>query len=434
MPDRPRRIPEATVARLPLYYRALVEMAEQRIPTVSSERLAEMAGVNAAKVRKDFSYLGSYGTRGVGYDVEYLLFQISRELGLTQDWPVVIVGIGNLGAALANYRGFSARGFRIVALVDADPAKCGKEVGGLVVEPLPDLPRIVAERERGHRHHRHPGVGRPGGGRTAGQRRSHLGAELRPHRDRRARRASRCARSTCRSSCRSCPSTSSGATKRRGRWRWGVCRERRRPVTAGYPVSLVLTGRRVLVVGGGQLATRRVAELLGAGARVEVVSPTVSQEITAWADQGDVTVVLRPFEAGDVAGAWLCVAATDDPAVNRAVVVAAERELCFVSAAGDGSASSARPMSVLRRGDLEVAVGTSGRAPGAAAWIRRQLATLVGPEYGVLVDFVAEARSEAGPDANWPAALDSGILESIRAGRLDEARRGLRSCLSSSSG
>jgi redox-sensing transcriptional repressor len=144
--DRPRRIPEATVARLPLYYRALVEMAEQRIPTVSSERLAEMAGVNAAKVRKDFSYLGSYGTRGVGYDVEYLLFQISRELGLTQDWPVVIVGIGNLGAALANYRGFSARGFRIVALVDADPAKCGKDVGGLVVEPLPDLPRIVAER------------------------------------------------------------------------------------------------------------------------------------------------------------------------------------------------------------------------------------------------------------------------------------------------
>ena len=147
LPDRPRRIPEATVARLPLYYRALVEMAEQRIPTVSSERLAEMAGVNAAKVRKDFSYLGSYGTRGVGYDVEYLLFQISKELGLTQDWPVVIVGIGNLGAALANYRGFQARGFRIVALVDADPAKCGKEVGGLVVEPLRDLPRIVAERD-----------------------------------------------------------------------------------------------------------------------------------------------------------------------------------------------------------------------------------------------------------------------------------------------
>jgi redox-sensing transcriptional repressor len=147
LPDRPRRIPEATVARLPLYYRALVEMAEQKLATVSSERLAEMAGVNAAKVRKDFSYLGSYGTRGVGYDVEYLLFQISRELGLTQDWPVVIVGVGNLGHALANYRGFSARGFRIVGLVDADTSKHGEQVGGLVVEPIEELPRIVAERE-----------------------------------------------------------------------------------------------------------------------------------------------------------------------------------------------------------------------------------------------------------------------------------------------
>lgn len=146
MLDRPRRIPEATVARLPLYYRALVETAEQNIPTISSERLAEMAGVNAAKVRKDFSYLGSYGTRGVGYDVEYLLFQISRELGLTQDWPVVIVGVGNLGHALANYRGFPARGFRVAALVDADPAKHGEGVGGLVVEPIEELPRIVAER------------------------------------------------------------------------------------------------------------------------------------------------------------------------------------------------------------------------------------------------------------------------------------------------
>ncbi|MGH9035313.1 MAG: redox-sensing transcriptional repressor Rex, partial [Acidimicrobiia bacterium] len=99
------------------------------------------------KVRKDFSYLGSYGTRGVGYDVEYLLFQISRELGLTQDWPVVIVGIGNLGHALANYRGFSARGFRIVALVDADPGKQGERIGPLLVEAIDDLPRIVAERK-----------------------------------------------------------------------------------------------------------------------------------------------------------------------------------------------------------------------------------------------------------------------------------------------
>jgi redox-sensing transcriptional repressor len=145
--DSSRRIPEATVARLPLYYRALLETAEREIVTISSERLAELAGVNAAKVRKDLSYLGSYGTRGVGYDVEYLLHEISRELGLTRDWPVVIVGIGNLGRALANYRGFGARGFRVVALVDANDDLVGDEVAGLHVEGVDDLDRIVAERE-----------------------------------------------------------------------------------------------------------------------------------------------------------------------------------------------------------------------------------------------------------------------------------------------
>jgi redox-sensing transcriptional repressor len=142
---RSRRIPEATVARLPVYLRSLLEVAGTNTVTISSERLAEMAGVNAAKVRKDLSYLGSYGTRGVGYDVEYLLFQISRELGLTQDWPVVIVGIGNLGHALANYKGFSARGFRVVALVDADAGKVGEQVGGIAVRHLDDLPAIAAD-------------------------------------------------------------------------------------------------------------------------------------------------------------------------------------------------------------------------------------------------------------------------------------------------
>jgi redox-sensing transcriptional repressor len=140
-----RRIPEATVARLPVYLRSLVEVAESKTATISSERLAEMAGVNAAKVRKDLSYLGSYGTRGVGYDVEYLLFQINRVLGLTQHWPVVIVGIGNLGHALANYRGFSARGFRIAALVDADRSKVGEVLSGLSVRPIDDLPVIARE-------------------------------------------------------------------------------------------------------------------------------------------------------------------------------------------------------------------------------------------------------------------------------------------------
>lgn len=113
------------------------------MPTVSSEELATAAGVNSAKLRKDFSYLGSYGTRGVGYDVEYLVYQISRELGLTQDWPVVIVGIGNLGAALANYGGFASRGFRVAALIDADPAMAGKLVAGIEVQHSDGLEQVI---------------------------------------------------------------------------------------------------------------------------------------------------------------------------------------------------------------------------------------------------------------------------------------------------
>src|SRR6266480_4447591 len=131
---RERSIPEATVGRLPVYLRALVEMAEGSATTVSSEMLAEAAGVNSAKVRKDLSYLGSYGTRGVGYDVAYLIHQVRRELGLTQHWPVMIAGAGNLGRALANYRGFAQRGFRIAALVDADDATVGQRIGSFTVE------------------------------------------------------------------------------------------------------------------------------------------------------------------------------------------------------------------------------------------------------------------------------------------------------------
>jgi redox-sensing transcriptional repressor len=140
-----RKIPEATVARLPLYLRSLLEGQHSGLSTISSERLAELAGVNAAKERKDLSYLGSYGTRGVGYDVDYLLFQMSRELGLTQDWPVVIVGLGNLGQALANYVGFGDRGFPIVALCDADDRVVGTTVHGIVVRHIDELPSIAAD-------------------------------------------------------------------------------------------------------------------------------------------------------------------------------------------------------------------------------------------------------------------------------------------------
>jgi len=142
---RGRPIPEATVGRLPVYLRALVDIAESGAGTVSSGSLAEAAGVNSAKIRKDLSHLGSYGTRGVGYDAAYLIHQIRRELGLTQDWPIVIAGIGNLGHALANYRGFPERGFSVAALVDVDAAKVGRRIGGLAVHHLDDLPALVRD-------------------------------------------------------------------------------------------------------------------------------------------------------------------------------------------------------------------------------------------------------------------------------------------------
>jgi redox-sensing transcriptional repressor len=137
-------IPEATVNRLPVYLRALYALADRGIATVSSEELAAAAGVNSAKLRKDLSHLGSYGTRGVGYDVEYLVYQVSRELGLTQSWPVIIVGAGNLGHALANYGGFASRGFRVAAIFDSDPLTVGTRIATQVVRHADDIESVIA--------------------------------------------------------------------------------------------------------------------------------------------------------------------------------------------------------------------------------------------------------------------------------------------------
>ena len=138
-------VPEATIARLPVYLRALHALAEDGARTVSSEALAQLVGSGSAKVRKDLSHLGSYGTRGVGYEVEELVFHISRELGLTQGWSVVLVGVGNLGHALAGYGGFASRGFRVAALLDDDPGRVGEVVAGQRVRPVSDLAAVVAE-------------------------------------------------------------------------------------------------------------------------------------------------------------------------------------------------------------------------------------------------------------------------------------------------
>jgi redox-sensing transcriptional repressor len=142
-PRPSRRIPDATVARLPVYLRVLTEQSDLGADGISSDGLAELAGVNAAKVRKDLSYLGSYGTRGVGYEVGYLVYQIRRELGLTHDWPVVVVGAGNLGQALAGHAGWAERGFPVAGIVDIDAAKVGSTLGGLKVRHMRDLSDIV---------------------------------------------------------------------------------------------------------------------------------------------------------------------------------------------------------------------------------------------------------------------------------------------------
>jgi redox-sensing transcriptional repressor len=141
---KPRRIPEATVIRLPVYQRILLELVRGGTATVASDQLADMARVNASKVRKDLSFLGSFGTRGSGYDTQYLLSQIDRELGLDGDWPVAVVGLGNLGTALANSQGFTSRGFRVCALFDVEPALVGRRIRGLTIHHLDDFETVAA--------------------------------------------------------------------------------------------------------------------------------------------------------------------------------------------------------------------------------------------------------------------------------------------------
>ncbi len=145
-PAARRDIPDATIARLPEYLRALTHLAERGIASVSSAQLATVAGVRSAKLRKDLSQLGSYGVRGVGYEVQMLAHEISRELGLTQNRAVAIVGVGNLGHALAAYSGFSAQGFRVVALMDSDPEVIGREIAGTTVGSVDELEQIVPSR------------------------------------------------------------------------------------------------------------------------------------------------------------------------------------------------------------------------------------------------------------------------------------------------
>jgi siroheme synthase-like protein len=208
-----------------------------------------------------------------------------------------------------------------------------------------------------------------------------------------------------------------------------------RPDLAGLPVNLLLRGKRVVVIGAGRIAARKIEPLLDLGAVVTVVAPGVGETVRAWADDGRIELIERPFAAGDLEHAWAAFTATNDPAVNAAVAAEADAERVWVNSADDPANCSFTLMSVIRRSDLVVAVGTGGRSPALAAHVRRQLAEEFGPEYETLLDVLADAREalraagRSTEDADWQRAFDSGIVDLVRAGRVAEAKELLRSCL-----
>jgi siroheme synthase-like protein len=210
----------------------------------------------------------------------------------------------------------------------------------------------------------------------------------------------------------------------------------RAPIT-GYPANLVLEGRRCVVVGAGRIAARKIEALIAAGAHVHVVAPAVGDEVRAWAQAGRVTLEEREFAPSDLDDAWLATTATGVPAVDRAVFAAGEQRRVFVNSADDPANCSFTLMSVVRRGDLVVTIGTGGRSPALATWLRRRFTAELGPEYATLLDLLAEAREEvratgrSSEEPDWQQALDSGMLDLIRAGRTDDAKEMLRACLSS---
>jgi precorrin-2 dehydrogenase/sirohydrochlorin ferrochelatase len=198
-----------------------------------------------------------------------------------------------------------------------------------------------------------------------------------------------------------------------------------------YPVNLLLTGRRVLVVGGGTVAAEKARGLLAAGATVHVVAPEVSPEVRSMG----VTWEARPYAPGEVVGYRLAVACTDDPAANQAVFDDGEAAGVWVNAADDPERCSYTLPARLDQGRLLVTVSTGGHSPALAGWLRDQLADQLGPEHDTLIDLLAEARAELVAQgrptlgADWRSALDSGMLDLVRAGRIDEARERLHAAV-----
>jgi redox-sensing transcriptional repressor len=143
---RNTRIPEMTIHRLSVYTRCLLQLEEDGVKTISSQEMAERFNLNSAQVRKDLAYFGEFGVRGIGYYVAGLKAELQKILGLDRQWPVVLVGFGNLGSALFHYKGFGRQGFRIAAIIDDDPAKVAREVGSVPVVASRDMAREVKGR------------------------------------------------------------------------------------------------------------------------------------------------------------------------------------------------------------------------------------------------------------------------------------------------
>ena len=208
-----------------------------------------------------------------------------------------------------------------------------------------------------------------------------------------------------------------------------------RPGLAGWPVNLLVRDRLVVVVGAGRIAARKIEPLLELGALVTVVAPQIGPEVRAWHDARRLVLHERAFRPDDLDGAWLAVTATADAGVNRAVSVAGEERRLFVNSADDPANCSFTLMSVVRRADIVVAVGTGGRSPALATWLKRHVQGEMGPEYETLLEILSEAREElraggsSSEDADWQRAFDSGILDLVRAGRIAEAKELLRTCL-----
>jgi siroheme synthase-like protein len=208
-----------------------------------------------------------------------------------------------------------------------------------------------------------------------------------------------------------------------------------RPGLAGWPVNLLVRDRLVVVVGAGRIAARKIEPLLDLGARVVVVAPEIAPEVRGWSNEGRLELHERAFRPADLDTAWLAVTATSDPAVNEAVRRAGDERRIFVNAADDPAHCSFTLMSVIRRADIVVAIGTGGRSPALATWLKRHVTDEMGPEYEALLDLLSEAREElrsggaSSEDADWQRAFDSGILDLVKAGRIDEAKELLRTCL-----